>query len=378
MKTESPAKHEEPSAKHKEPHGIYAKFVLHRHGKIPFSMKVDIHLPTTGVTALFGPSGSGKTTLLRCIAGLEAATTAELRVNGEIWQNEQINKPTYKRPIGMVFQDANLFPHLSAQQNLHYAIKRADKPITPEFSNQVIDIMGIKDILDHKPHALSGGEQQRVAIARALLIHPSLLLMDEPLASLDGARKQEILPYLEKLKHHVDIPVIYVSHSMEEVARLADHAVLLSEGRVLAEGSLNDVFTRADLPQQFQHNASAILHGTVRALEREWQLARVDVSAGELWISHKNLRVDSALRLRIMASDVAISVEKLQGVSTLNQLPVTVDSISDNNDGATTIVSLRFGRDKLVAKITRRSVALLELTPEKKVWAQIKSVAILQ
>lgn len=357
---------------------IHAKFALNRHGKTSFSLNVDIKIPATGVTALFGASGSGKTTLLRCIAGLETAQHAELTVQGEIWHNANTNKPTHKRPIGMVFQDANLFPHLTAQQNLDYAIKRADKKITTEFSTQIIDIMGIQQILGHKPHELSGGEQQRIAIARALLISPSLLLMDEPLASLDSARKQEILPYLERLKQHVDIPILYVSHSMEEVARLADHAVLLSQGKVLAKGALADVFTRADLPQHFQDNASAILLGEVSNIDKDWQLAKVSLSAGELWVTDQQLRPEQPLRLRIMASDISISLHKVEGMSTLNQLAVSIESINNNMDGATALVRLRFGRDKLVAKLTRRSVAQLKLHPNQRVWAHIKSAAILK
>lgn len=372
----SEVRRKNPTAEKGQP--ITAKFALSRHGKTPFAMDVDIQLPATGVTALFGPSGSGKTTLLRCIAGLEKAQTAELSVHGETWQNATEFKPTHKRPIGMVFQDANLFPHLSAQQNLAYAIKRADEPVTQEFIEQVTEIMGISCILDHKPHELSGGEQQRVAIARALLIYPSLLLMDEPLASLDGARKQEILPYLERLKHHVEIPVIYVSHSMEEVARLADHAVLLSEGKVVAQGQLNDVFTRSNLPKQFQDSASAILVGEVSELDRDWQLAKISVSSGELWIPNQELRIEQPLRLRVMASDVSLTLDKVTNSSILNQLPVSIESITNNADGSTALISLRFGRDKLVAKLTRRSVAELGLHSNQKVWAQIKSAAILQ
>lgn len=360
------------------PAPIQATFALQRNGKEPFSLNVDLTLPATGVTALFGPSGSGKTTLLRCIAGLEQAQRAELIVNQVTWENRNQRIPTHKRPIGMVFQDANLFPHLSARQNLHYAIKRADQPITREFQEQIIDIMGIREVLTNKPHQLSGGEQQRVAIARALLIYPSLLLMDEPLASLDYARKQEILPYLEKLKRYVDIPVLYVSHSMEEIARLADYAVLLNQGEVVAQGSVNEVFTRSDLPTQFRNDASAVLDGEVLSIDNQWHLATIQLPGCKLLIPDQGLRVGKQIRLRIMASDITLSLEKVDAVSTLNQVEVSISSISANTDAATAMISLKLGKSQLIAKVTRYSIARLALHPNQQLWAQIKSAAILK
>ena len=228
------------------PNTLQVNFTLTSSQQITY-LDIDTRIPAKGVTAIYGHSGSGKTSLLRCIAGLEKAPNGSLAIHKDdwqaTWQDSNIFLPVHKRPIGYVFQEASLFAHLNAEKNLRYAIKRADKKVTQEFYQRVIAVMGINDILERYPNQLSGGERQRIAIARALLIQPRLLLMDEPLAALDHQRKQEILPYLEKLQQSFDIPILYVSHSMDEVARLADHIVVLDQGKVIAEGKLTDVFS---------------------------------------------------------------------------------------------------------------------------------------
>jgi ABC-type sulfate/molybdate transport systems ATPase subunit len=224
---------------------ILARF---RHGYPGFTLDVDLELPSRGITALFGHSGSGKTTLLRCIAGLERPSNGYLAIDGALWQDDASFLPTHRRPIGYVFQEASLFPHLSVQGNLDYGAKRCGcRPTSADFQ-KVIDLLGIGALLDRKPDRLSGGERQRVAIARALLTAPRLLLMDEPLAALDLARKNEILPYLERLHDELEIPVLYVSHAPDEVARLADHLVVMDGGSAVAQGPLADVLSRIDLP----------------------------------------------------------------------------------------------------------------------------------
>ncbi|MDP1536360.1 MAG: molybdenum ABC transporter ATP-binding protein [Burkholderiales bacterium] len=240
---------------------ILARF---RHGYPGFTLDVDLELPSRGVTALFGHSGSGKTTLLRCIAGLERTANGYLAIDGTLWQDGASFLPTHRRPIGYVFQEASLFPHLSVRGNLEYGAKRAQslpareggagggranlcRPASADFSH-IVELLGIGTLLDRKPERLSGGERQRVAIARALLTAPRLLLMDEPLAALDLARKNEILPYLERLHDELEIPVLYVSHAPDEVARLADHLVVMDGGRAVAQGPLADVLSRIDLP----------------------------------------------------------------------------------------------------------------------------------
>ncbi len=223
--------------------GIEARFHVDWPG---FALQVDLHLPAGGVTAFFGHSGSGKTTLLRCIAGLERAPKGRLVVNGELWQEEGQWLPTHKRSIGYVFQEASLFPHLSVLGNLQYGMKRISDPQRVNL-HQVVELLGIGHLLARKPESLSGGERQRVGIARALAVSPRLLLMDEPLAALDLKRKREILPYLERLHDELDIPVLYVSHSPDEVMVLADYIVVLDEGQVLAEGLPADIFRHLDL-----------------------------------------------------------------------------------------------------------------------------------
>jgi molybdate transport system ATP-binding protein len=357
-----------------------------------FTLDADLALPGQGVTALFGPSGSGKTTLLRCIAGLERAQQGLLQVNEEIWQDDKTFLPTHKRPIGYVFQEASLFPHLTALGNLQYAMKRsAIRERSHVAKNPVLDnrfeldhavsLLGISHLLSRRPFQLSGGERQRVAIARALLIKPRLLLMDEPLASLDLPRKQEILPYLETLHNELTIPIIYVSHSPDEVARLADHLVALDNGKVVASGPLAETLANVDFPLSLGDDTGVVWKATVQELDSQWKLARVAFNGGELWIRDSGLHVGQALRVRILANDVSLTLHRHEDSSILNQLPATVTAIADNepsiDDGAA-IVRLDIQGSSLLAHVTRRSVAYLELEPGKRLWAQVKSVALVR
>lgn len=359
---------------------IFARF-SHTFSSIsdqPFSLDVDLTLPAEGVTAIFGPSGSGKTTLLRCIAGLEKASSGQLTVNDEPWQNGDFFLPTYKRPLGYVFQEASLFSHLSAEDNLNYAAKRASVPPTEERYKQIIEIMGINHILKRYPHQLSGGEKQRVAIARALLIQPDILLMDEPLASLDSNRKQEILPYLENLKNTLSIPILYVSHSMDEVAHLADYCVVMEHGQVVTHGGLTEVFSRLDLPQSLGQDSGVIIQGTVSERDTEWHLSRIVFHGGNIWVRDGGDDIGQTVRIRILARDVSLTELPCDLSSILNRIYVTVTEIIDDQDEAMALVRLKAGSEFIIARLTRRSVAHLELRPGSNIWAQIKSAAIVR
>lgn len=346
-------------------------------------LDVDCQLPSQGITAIFGHSGSGKTSLLRCIAGLEKAVNGQLIFNGETWQNESLFLATHQRPIGYVFQEASLFTHLSAEKNLAYAVKRCKDKISPDFYQKVIQVMGIGTLLKRMPNQLSGGEQQRVSIARALLIQPRLLLMDEPLAALDEERKQEILPYLEKLHQEFDFPILYVSHSMDEVARLADHILVLDQGKIIAEGPLTQVFSRIDLPKRLEQEIGVILEGKVIEKDTQWHLMRVAFSAGsdspaEIWLSDSGESINQEVRIRILAKDVSLALSNHNDMSIVNRLQVQVTDINSDQDKGMSLVRLAMGENFLVAKLTEKSTHHLKLKLGMSIWAQIKSVAIVR
>ena len=332
-------------------------------------------LPGRGVTALFGHSGSGKTTLLRCIAGLERAPQGVLSVNGETWQNDRQWVPTHQRPIGYVFQEASLFPHLSVLGNLRYGIKRtaAAQRLSLDLA---IELLGIGSLLDRKPDRLSGGERSRVGIARALAVSPRLLLLDEPLAALDLKRKQEILPYLERLHDELEIPVLYVSHAPDEVARLADHLVLLDDGRIVASGPLSETLARADLPPIFADDAGVVLATTVSGHEAD-NLTQLDFADGRLHVGRRKETPGSPLRCRIHARDVSIALEKPRASSIVNILPAVVSAVAATDTPGHVLVQMKIGSTTLLARISERSRRELDIAPGLPVWAQIKAVALL-
>ncbi len=353
--------------------GIGTRFHLDWPG---FTLDVDLALPGRGVTALFGHSGSGKTTLLRCIAGLERPREGRLTVNGEVWQDDRQWVPTHRRPIGYVFQEASLFPHLSVLGNLRYGMKRMRDPQRVSLDH-AIELLGIDPLLDRKPDRLSGGERQRVGIARALAVSPRLLLMDEPLAALDLKRKQEILPYLERLHDELDIPVLYVSHSPDEVARLADHIVAMEGGKVLADGPLSDTLARLDLPIQLGEDAGVVIEATVAERDAHWHLIRVDFAGGHLWVRDNAMPLGHHARVRILARDVSLSHDKGEDTSILNALPARVMAIADDSHPALALVRLDVGTTPLLARLTKRSADQLALRTGMDVWAHIKAVALI-
>lgn len=340
-----------------------------------FTLDVDLALPKRGVTALFGHSGSGKTTLLRCIAGLERAPQGRLVVDGETWQDDTHWLPTHRRPLGYVFQEASLFPHLSVLDNLRYGMKRTATARRVSL-DQAIELLGIAALLDRKPDRLSGGEKSRVGIARALAVSPRLLLMDEPLAALDLKRKQEILPYLERLHDELDIPVLYVSHAPDEVARLADHLVTLENGRCVANGPLVETLARLDLPIRLGEDAGVVIDAVVSDRDPQWHLACVTFPGGRLWFRDGGHPIGHRARVRILARDVSIARERSEGTSIQNTLPATVVAIADDTHPALALVQLDVDGSTVIARLTHRSAAALELKPGMAVWAQIKAVAL--
>lgn len=368
-----------------------------------FVLDVDLALPAKGVTVLYGQSGSGKTTLLRCLAGLVHAPGGVLSVDGEQWQGDEFFVPTHKRPIGYVFQEPSLFEHLTVEGNLNYAQKRVDLAGSSGgvlSSKEVIELLGIENLMQRKPNQLSGGEKQRVAIARALFSQPELLLMDEPLASLDTQRKREILPYLEKLRLELKIPIVYVTHSIDELSRLADWVVVLDQGRVVANGSLTDVLTALDSPMQLD-DAGVVLETTILSREAQWALMRVSFIGGELLLADNGRAEGETLRVRVDARDVSLTLSQHTDTSILNALPATVIEISACLSQDAVLVKLGLGHqstavldeskamdeqskatrdsnEMLLSRITRRSAEHLALAVGSQVWAQIKSVAVLR
>jgi len=353
--------------------GILARF---RCNFGDFHLDVDLNLPGDGVTAVFGHSGCGKTTLLRCIAGLQTAQ-GHLHVNGEDWQSNAGSLPVHQRPLAYVFQNTALFPHLSVTQNLNFGYRRiapAQRRITPE---QAIAWLGLEHLLERRPANLSGGESQRVAIARALLTSPRLLLMDEPLSALDQNSKREIMPYLEGLRDNLSIPVIYVSHSMAEVSRLADHVVMMDKGRVTAQGPLGDTLARTDQHFSRDEDSCVILTATIGAQDTDWHLCRADFDGGHLWLrAEEGLETGSKVRIRVLARDVSLALSAHEDQSIQNLVPARIDAITGEISPGTTLVRLLAGRTPFLSRLTTRAVHRLGLTSGAQVWMQIKSVAI--
>ncbi|MGV8917880.1 MAG: molybdenum ABC transporter ATP-binding protein [Pseudomonas sp.] len=346
-----------------------------------FAMEVDLTLPGRGVTALYGHSGSGKTTCLRCIAGLEKASDGFVQINGEVWQDSRqgIFLSPHKRALGYVFQEASLFPHLSVRGNLEFGLKRIPRQQRKVQLDQATQLLGIDHLLERRPDNLSGGERQRVGIARALLTSPRLLLLDEPLAALDAKRKSEILPYLERLHDELEIPMLYVSHSQDEVARLADHIVLLSDGKALASGPIGETLARLDLPMATGDDAGVVIEGVVSGYDAHYQLLTLNLpgSALQVRVAHAAMAIGKTLRFKVQARDVSLNLQPEEHSSILNRLPVTVTEEISADNTAHVLVRLDVAGTPLLARITRYSRDQLKLAPGQALWAQIKSVAVL-
>lgn len=342
-----------------------------------FSLDARFDVPGRGVTALFGHSGSGKTTLLRCIAGLERARRGEIRVNGECWQDSARDffLPVHRRPIGYVFQEASLFPHLSVRRNLDYGMRRVVPARRRVALDEAVELLGIGPLLERRPAGLSGGERQRVAIARALLTSPRLLLMDEPLAALDALSKADILPYLEALHRELSIPVLYITHALPEVMRLADYVLLLEKGRPRAHGSLEEILSRLDLPLLQSEEAGTVVSARVAAHDDPYHLTYLSFCGGQLSLPRVHLAPGEKVRVRILSRDISISLDRDIRDSILNLVPARIIQIARGDKGQL-LVRLDAEGCPLVARITHKSGVLLGLEEGMKVYARVKSMAL--
>lgn len=340
-----------------------------------FTLDVDLCLADAGITGVTGVSGSGKTTLLRAIAGLEKSSEGNLKIGTSVWQNMDQYLPAHQRKVGYVFQEASLFSHLNVEDNINYGLRRTPEDQRKIAIEHTIELLGIGSLLKRKPWQLSGGEKQRVSIARALAVSPKLLLMDEPLSALDTTRKREFMPYLETLQRELKIPIIYVSHSLDELARLADQLILLDRGKVVATGDIADLLTRSDLPLAQGDDANSVISAKVDEHDNEFNLTYIRFPGGRFTVPKRDLPVDAPVRLSIAARDVSLTTEQQLGTSILNIVAVTVSEINPEGESQV-MVKLDAQGTPLLSRITRKSARLLALKKGSKVFAQIKSVAL--
>jgi molybdate transport system ATP-binding protein len=356
--------------------GLSLELMLKREG---FVLDVQTALPARGITAVFGASGSGKTTLLRCVAGLETEAHGRVSLGETLWQDSErkLLVPTWQRRLGYVFQEASLFEHLDVQGNLDYGVRRSSVPVDGATLAAAIELLGIGSLLQRTPQGLSGGERQRVAIARALASQPRLLLLDEPLASLDAARRRDILPWLERLRDEISLPMLYVTHSMEEVARLADHLLVLENGRVKASGSAGEVLASVENPTIVGEEAGVLLSGHIAQHDAAWQLSRADFPGGALWVRDQGWPMGRAVRLRVLARDVSLAIAEPRDSSIQNQLRAIITTVIADDHPSQVLVRLDCAGTVLLARVTRRALHALNLAPGVSVWALVKSVAVI-
>jgi molybdate transport system ATP-binding protein len=345
-----------------------------------FQLAVDIALPAQGISVLFGASGSGKTSLLRCVAGLERARNGFVKINGECWQDDNIKHfvPCHQRALGYVFQEPSLFTHLDVDGNLQYALKRSANAQAKQRLTDAIELLGIGALLKRNHQQLSGGERQRIAIARALLTAPKILLFDEPMAALDNRRKAEVLPWLQNLRRELRIPMLYVTHSVDELVRLADHVIVLENGQVKNQGATAQVLADVTSPSIAGDETGVLLEGNLSERDAQWQLARVSFNGGDLWLRDDAIALNSPVRIRILARDVSIARVAASHSSIQNHLACSIDAITNGAHASQALVRLRCGESFILASITRRALHQLQLAPKQKVWADIKSVAVIQ
>jgi molybdate transport system ATP-binding protein len=347
-----------------------------------FSLDAGFAAPAKGVTALFGPSGCGKTTVLRCVAGLVRLSDGFCAIDGEVWQDRDgTYLPTHRRPLGYVFQEASLFPHLSVRRNLMFGAPRRDggaDQVAIAF-DEVVELLGVTPLLDRSPRNLSGGERQRVAIGRALLSQPKLLLMDEPLSALDRATKNEILPFLERLRDRLALPVVYITHDLAEVERLADQLVLMEKGRVIGAGPLADLQSDPSLPLALSRDAAVSLDAVIQAHDARYNLLTLKVRGGIFYVPASPAKIGERRRLRVIAGDVSLARERPGPSSILNVLPARIVSGKEVDEDERVVV-IALGADgagaRLLSRVTRKSWDQLGLGEGMSVHAQVKAVAL--
>jgi molybdate transport system ATP-binding protein len=343
-----------------------------------FLLDIGFAAPTPGVVALFGASGSGKSTILACIAGLLQADAGRVALDGTTLfdRAQRVDVAAEARRASVVFQDARLFPHMSARRNLEYGLRRARATPDGLSFDAVVEMLGVSHLLDRRPATLSGGERQRIALGRALLARPRLLLMDEPLAALDMPRKREILPFLERVRDAARVPIVYVTHALDEVDRLADTLVLLEHGRVLASGTVTSLFERVDLPMLAdRRDAGVVLAATIAAHDAANGQTRLAFDGGALTVPLRREPTGMHVRLRVRARDVALATVEPIGLSIRNVLQATVLTIEPHGLHEC-FVLLQVGGTRFLARLSRASVAELALAPGREVWALVKSVAL--
>ncbi len=345
-----------------------------------FELEVDISLPPKGITAVFGASGSGKTSLLRCVAGLERPAHGWVRMGDQVWQDAETFMPTWRRPLGYVFQEASLFEHLTVQGNLQFGLRRSAKQQTGQRHLQdAIELLGIGSLLQRRVQQLSGGERQRVAIASALALQPRVLLLDEPLAALDASRRQDILPWLERLRDEVHIPMLYVTHALDEVVRLADHLLVLEKGKLADCGPVAEVLGRSAAGAASGEDRGVLLHATVQEFDPAWHLMRVVFPGGSLWVKDKPLALGASVRIRVLARDISLAIGQPPVSSIQNLLPVRVLDMMADTHPSQCLVRLSCGDAQatvLWARITARAAHALGLQAGMPAWAQVKAAAL--
>lgn len=345
-----------------------------------FTLNIDQHLPAQGITVLFGPSGSGKTTVLRCVAGLDKAT-GFISLGDEVWQDSANNlfTPTWQRELGYVFQEASLFEHLDVRGNLHFGLRRSKRGREAGHAQDLeaaIELLGISHLLARSVTSLSGGERQRVAIARALATRPKLLLLDEPLASLDMARRKEVLPWLERLHRELRIPILYVTHSMDELVRLADHVVLLDSGTVQGSGPLSQAMASQKVALTIGDEAGIVTVGEVAEVNVHDQTVAVRFGDTLVCLPEQSVVLGQKVRLRILARDVSLSLTAHDDTTIPNYARGEIESIDSDVHPSQALLRVRCGQEVLMSRIPRQSIAKLGLAVGSSVWCQIKSVLL--